>query len=275
MAGVKLNDITRPPVPIIDPPLPPDLFNTGNLLLMFWRIITGLTGARSGASASETATEATFVEQAADVRDADSQGLVNDWLSTAGQKMWQLVKDTMTLEMYVNLRDFSNDEVMQYVATMYGIDPAMLQAMVQMMPDVKEQLMRQYGEDRLTTVTREDLTFEADVSIVPGSARPMSLDNERRVAMEFLTTIGAAPQLLLSPPLLSWIGAKFDPPIPQNVLLSLTQLATAMMGATQQQAGHGPGSDKGGPNPGAGTGRTAGNPDKQKQQAGVMNGLGR
>jgi hypothetical protein len=176
--------------------------------------------------------------------------------------------------MYVNLRDFSNDEVMRYVATMYGIDPAMLQAMVQMMPDVKEQLMRQYGEDRLTTVTREDLTFEADVSIVPGSARPMSLDNERRVAMEFLTTIGAAPQLLLSPPLLSWIGAKFDPPIPQNVLLSLTQLATAMMGAAQTQAGHGPGSDKGGPNPGAGTGKTAGNPDKQKQQAGIMNGIG-
>jgi hypothetical protein len=155
---------------------------------------------------------------------------------------------------------------------MYGIDPMMLQAMIQMMPDVKEQLMRQYGESRLTTVTREDLTFEADVSIVPGSARPMSLDNERRVAMEFLTVIGQAPQLLLSPPLLQWIGAKFDPPIPQNVLLSLTQLATAMMTQTNTQAGHG--SDQGGPNPGAGTGRTAGNPDKSKQQAGIMNGVG-
>jgi hypothetical protein len=274
MAGVKLNDVMRPPIAIPDPPLPPDLYNSVNLLMTMWRIITGLTGARGGNPDSESATEAAFVERAANLRDTDAQGLVNDWLSTAGQKMFQLVKETMTLEMMVKLRDFTSDEVLNYVAAMYGIDPIMLQTMIQMMPDVKDQLLRQYGQDRVTTVTREDLTFEADVSIVPGSARPMSLDNERKVSMEFLTTIGAAPQLLLSPPLLQWIGAKFDPPIPQNVLMSLTQLAQAMMGATQTQAGHAPGSDKGGPNPGAGTGKTAGNPDMAAQQQGVMNGLG-
>jgi hypothetical protein len=273
MIGVKLNDTMKPPVPIMDPPLPPDLYNAVNLLLMVWRIITGLTGARSGASASETATEATFVERAANVRDTEMQGIVNDWLSTAGKKMWQLVKATMTLEMFVRIRDFSNDEVLQYVATLYGIDPVMLQMLMEQMPQVKDMIVRQYGQDRMTTVTREDLTFEADVSIVPGSARPMSLDNERRTAMEFLTTIGAAPQLLLSQPLMEWIGAKFDPPIPQNVIMNLSQLAQAMMGATQTQAGHNPGSAKGGPNPGAGTGSTTGNPDLMALQAGVMNGV--
>ena len=205
----------------------------------------------------------------------DSQGTVNDWLSTAGQKMFQLVKDTLTLEMWIQLRDFKAPEIIPVVAQLLGMDPAQLGVMLELMPEMKKQLEDQYGKERWDTVTREDLTFEADVTVVPGSSRPVNLEAEKSAAMDFMTTIGAAPQLTLSPELLQWIGQKFDPPIPQNVLMSLNALSMAMMGATQAQAGHGPGSDKGGDNPGAGTGKTAGNPKQGPQLQGVIGGLTR
>ena len=139
---------------------------------------------------------------------------------------------------------------------------------------MKKQIEEQYGKERWDRVTREDLTFEADVTVVPGSSRPVNLEAERATAMDFLTTMGAAPQLLMSQGLLQWIGEKFDPAIPKNVLFELNQLAMAMMQATQTHAGHGPGSDKGGPNPGAGTGKTAGNPAKGPQLTGIQGALG-
>jgi hypothetical protein len=275
MTGVKLNDVARPPVPWMDPPLAPDLYKACQLLQMDWRIVTGTSGARAGSEEGASATESSFVERAANLRDKDEQGSVNDWLSEAGQKMFQLVKDTLTLDMWIKLRDFKAPEIIPAVAQVLGMDPAQLGVMLELMPEVKKQLEEQYGKERWDRVTREDLTFEADVTVVPGSSRPVNLDAEKSSAMEFMTTIGTAPQLLLSPELLTWIGEKFDPAIPKNVLMSLNQLAMAMMGATQAQAGHAPGSDKGGPNPGAGTGKTAGNPAKGPQLQGVIGGLTR
>lgn len=273
MTGVKLNDAKNPPTPWMDPPLSADIYRNIQLLMTDWRIITGLSGARMGSEEGASATESSFVERAANLRDKDSQGTVNDWLSEAGQKMFQLVKDTLTLDMWIQLRDFKAPEIVPVVAQLLGMDPAQLGVMMDMMPELKKQLEDQYGKERWDRVTREDLTFEADVTVVPGSSRPVNLEAERSTAMDFLTTLGAAPQLAMSPELLNWIGEKFDPAIPKNVLMSLNQLAMAMMQATQTQAGHGPGSDKGGPNPGAGTGKTAGNPKPGPQLQGVIGGL--
>ena len=274
MAGVKITDTSRPPLPWMDPPMSSDIYKNIQLLMTDWRIITGLSGARMGSEEGASATESSFVERAANLRDKDAQGVVNDWLSEAGQKMFQLVKDTLTLDMWIQLRDFQAAEILPVIAQMLGMDPAQLGIMVELMPELKKQIEEQYGKERWDRVTREDLTFEADVTVVPGSSRPVNLEAERATAMDFLTTMGAAPQLLMSQGLLQWIGEKFDPAIPKNVLFELNQLAMAMMQATQTQAGHGPGSDKGGPNPGAGTGKTAGNPAKGPQLQGIQGALG-
>jgi hypothetical protein len=268
MTGVKINDTKQPPVPWMDPPLAPDLYKAAQLIMMDWRIVTGTSGARAGSEEGASATESSFVERAANLRDKDEQGSVNDWLSTAGQKMFQLVKDTLTLEMWIKLRDFKAPEIIPVLAQLLGVDPAQLGVMVEMMPEIKKQLEEQYGAERWDRVTREDVTC------VPGSSRPVNLEVEKASALEFMTTLGAAPQLALSPDLLNWLGEKFDPPIPKNVIMSLVQLSQAMMQATQTQAGHGPGSDKGGDNPGAGTGKTAGNPKPGPQLRGVTASLG-
>lgn len=274
MTGVKINDLKNPPQPWTDPALSPDIYKNIQLLMIDWRIITGLSGARMGAEEGASATESSFVERAANLRDKDSQGTVNDWLSEAGQKMFQLVKDTLTLDMWIKLRDFKAPEIVPVMAQLLGMDPAQLGTMLELMPDMKKQLEEQYGTERWDRVTREDLTFEADVTVVPGSSRPVNLEAERQTAMEFLSVIGQAPQLALSPDLLNWIGEKFDPAIPKNVILSLSQLATAMIGVNANQAGRNQGSDKGGDNPGAGTGSTAGNPKPGPQMQGIQRSLG-
>ncbi len=271
MVGVKINDITRPPLPMIDPPLSQDIYRNIDLALMDYRIVSGQTGARMGATEDTSATEATFVERSANLRNTNDQDTVNMWLSVAGRKMFQLVKSTLTLDMWIKLRDFRAEEILPVLAKMHHVDPMMLGTMLDMMPEAKRLIIEMYGKERWAQVTREELTFEADVTVVPGSARPVNLDAERRSFMEFLQLIGQAPQLLLSMELVDYAAKMFDPPIPKNVVMSLNQLAMAMMGAQQQTAGHG--SDKGGDNPGAGTGSTAGNPDKPAQVQGVQNAI--
>lgn len=219
---------------ILDTPnINQDIWRDIPLLQADWRLITGQTGARLANPGSDTATEASFVERAGNLRDADMQDAINDWLSEAGQKMLQRVRATLTLDLWIKLRGFSDDEFKKYVERVYGT--AVLMS-IDFLPGLKEIFRDRFGQQKWQRVTRELLQFEADVSVVPGSSRPRNLEVERSQWIQFLQIIGQFPQLALSRELLRETAAKFEY-ISERMLDELTALAQQMVQINATQAG--------------------------------------
>ncbi len=267
MVFVKLNSVERPPICLTEPALSSDVLKAVQLLDMDWRLITGTTGARVGSGDSNTATESRFVERAANLRDTDMQDAVGDWLSTAGKKMLQRVKSTLTLDLWVKLRSWGDSEFVKMVESRTGLPPTALALLDAQIPGFKDMLKERVGGEQWRQVTREELTFEADVTVQPGSARPRNLDNERESWLSFLTLIGQFPQLAFSRELLKETASKFDGMISDRMVDELNALALQMVGAQSQVAGHGGKNDA----PGSGDGsKTAGNPDMDAQMNGMM-----
>jgi len=246
MEWAKCQDVNK--VKILEtPPLNMDIWRDLPALQGDWRIITGQTGARLSDPDKGTATEASFVERAAGLRDADQQKAVIRWMSEAGRKMFQCLKATLTLTMWVQLREMNDSEFTQYAQRVYGLDPMMLKTL----PGLKEAFRERHGTQKWLQVTREQLQFEADVTVVPGSTRPRNLDTERSSWMEFLKVLGAAPQLALSRELLRYTAEKFEVN-DERLLDELTALAEKMVSVNANQAGR-----TGGSSNGAGAGTTA------------------
>lgn len=239
MEAVMINDIMRPPVPMMENPLNPSITNDVPALLMDWRIITGQTGQKMGVPDSNTATEATFVERASNLRDAEIQKAVVRWLECAGQKMWQLVKATLTLKLFVKIRGMNDNSVKALMQARYGIPPQALD----LFPSLAEQIVQKFGDETLQPVSREDLTFEADISVIPGSTKPRNLTVERQQFIEFLTLVANAPQIALSPRLLEETAAKFDF-IDPAMVEEVHAMAVMMIKIKAQQAGHGGGGEQ-------------------------------
>ena len=107
--------------------------------------------------------------------------------------------------------------------------------------------MARFGKEDWQSVSQEMMDFEADVSVVPGSSRPRTLETERMQWMEFLKIIGAFPQLAMSPLLLKETANKFEY-ISQPMIDELAALAEKMMQVNANQAGR----NQGGQAPGAG-----------------------
>ena len=235
MEAVLLKDVNRPPIPLGESDLNPSIYNDVPALQMDWRIVTGQTGQKlSGASSSDTATEASFVEQASNMRDAELQRDVVRWLKCAGRKMWQVVQKTLTLRMFVAIKGMDDKAISMYLQSAFGIPPQALA----MFPALADSLIQRFGETNLQPVTREQLDFEADIDIVPGSTRPRNLSVERQQWLEFLTLLAQAPQIALARGLLEETAAKFDF-IDPGTLDEIHALAIQMMQAKQAQAGHG------------------------------------
>lgn len=241
METATVNDLNIIPQMANVPPLSADLYRDVQLLQQDWQIISGSTGARMSNPTSDTATEAMFTERAANLRDADLQGAVAAWLTIAGKKMWQLIKQTLTLEIEAKLRGLDDTQFMKYVQAYTGVDISSAMAL----PGMKDAFREKYGQESWMRVTRDQLIFEADISIVPGSQRPQTLDAERRSAFEFLQVIGTSPQLAMSKLLLQWIASKFDPPIPAAVVEELNLLAQRMVEVNARQAGRDQGTNGG------------------------------
>lgn len=234
MEGVMVLDINRPPVPMQEAPLNASITNDVPALLMDWRLITGQTGAKMGVSDADTATEATFVERASNLRDAELQKAVQRWLKTAGRKMWQLVRSTLSLHLFIKLRGMDDDAIKSYLSSTFGIPPEALA----LFPQIAQGLVDRFGQETIERVTREDLQFEADIDIYPGSTKPRNLTVERQQWLEFLGLVAQAPQLALSRSLLEETAAKFDFISPQMVE-EIHALAITMMQAQQATAGRG------------------------------------
>ena len=266
MEGVRVQDIMRVPVAFAEPTLNPAIWQDSAAILNDWRIITGQTGAKlSGSTDANTATEASFIERASTLRDAELQKAVYKWLRTALRKMLQLVRATLTTGMWVKLRGMTQEEMAMYVASVHGLPPEMLQ----LLPGLQQYLVQTFGNDKMEHVSREDLTFEADIEIVPGSTRPRSLPQEKAQLLEFLQLFAQSPQIALVPSLMQEIASKYEFLSPQ-VVQECQQLAMMMVQMNANQAGR----NQGGQNTAKENTPGQGNSEGTQQQAQAARGVG-
>ena len=206
MEAVEVNDMQRRPEVVSDPPISASFSQDLAFLDREFNRTSGSVGARTGTRAG-SATEASIENQAGNLRDTDQRHQVSQWLATAGAKMFQLVKSTLTLETWISLRGFTDQEFQRFITQQYGEE--FLQQFSQL-PGLKEAFRNRLGDDRWRSITREDLEFEADIQIVPGSARPKTLEAEREDILSFMAIIGANPQLAQSRELMALIGRTFE-----------------------------------------------------------------
>lgn len=234
MEAAMVRDVGRPPKMMETQDLNPAIYNDIPVLLNDYRIISGQTGAKLGSPGADTATEASFVERASQLRDSDLQKAVIIWLRIAGKKMLQRVKATLTLDYWVKLRGMDDKAVNAYLTSVYKVPPELLE----IFPSLKQGIIQRFGQEKAIRITREDLQFEADVDVQPGSTRPRSLAVERQQWLEFLQIIGSAPQLALSRELLAETARKYEF-ISDRVVEELHLFAVQMMQAQQATAGRG------------------------------------
>ena len=252
MQGVKVADTMRPPIVVPDPGSPPDVWRQTGLLLADWQRVTGASGTRLGDPDANTATEAVLTEQTAAVRDSELRTLVQEWLSEAGGLMLQLVQQTLTLDLWVELRDM-DDEVFQefllspafrsYLALRFGEQsvPAVLQ-MFQIIPGMVDKLKQQFGDLQPLKVTRTELQMESSVIAVPSTARPIY----RAQLLQLAQILG--PQVMMSPTFLEELLKSFELPQGDRIAEEITtnlrqqqQMAAQMAQAKMAGGAGGPG----------------------------------
>lgn len=234
MEAVKLRDVMRPWIVVQDPGPPPNISQEVPYLLNDYRVIAGQPSAKLGTPDADTATEAAIVQRNSDLRDSDLQKAVAKWLKTALRKMFQLVRKTMTVSMFVKIRGMEDKEVQQFIQSRFGIAPEMLVYV----PELKNYVIQTFGQERVEPITRETLEFEADIEVLPGSTRPRSLTSERAQFLEVLKIIAQFPQILLSRLLIEELFRKYEFVNPA-LIDELQVVAQQMMMATQTTAGRG------------------------------------
>lgn len=252
MEGVKVRDTNRPPMPVDAPNINPSIWQDTSLLMNDYRIITGQTGAKmSGSSDANTATEAQFIERASTLRDAELQKAVYKWLRAALRKMLQLVKGTLTNGMFVKLRGMTKEEMGAMLMSIYGVSPEQAMAF----PGLIDEMIQKFGNDKMEHVSREDLIFEADIDVTPGSTRPRSLPAEKAQFLEFLQIFAQFPQLAMSRALLDELAKKYEFLNPA-IVNELQMLAQTLIQVNATQAGRSQGGQKTAPEntPGQGNG---------------------
>lgn len=232
MEAVEVTSIDRLPVVQPDPDLPQVIYENIKLFMNNWRIVTGQTGARLAGAEKTTATESTFVEKAASLRDVDLQAIVNVWLATAGKKMLQLISKTMTIARWIEIRGMEDSEIRKFAEEIYGIKPEVFE----LMPQLTDIIKARFGTVKPLEMSREALQFEASVDVIPGSARPRSLAEERKDWLEFLTIFGQFPQLAMSRELLAETASKYEF-INERMVDELMALARTMVEINARQAG--------------------------------------
>ena len=237
----RVNSTAKPPVPVQRTPMNDALVRLVPMLQSDWRIITGQTGARLQSPGDTTATEASFAERSGNLRDAKKQDAINDWLSTAGWKMLKLLRKNMTFSLWCKLRGYTNRDVEQWLIAR-GFQPGI----VQKQPQMYDLILTLLGETKWQEVRQADLDFDAEVVVVPGSARARNLELERQQWVQFLQVIGQAPQLLMSRELIQETAQKFET-INERMVDELFALSQKMLAAKTQVAGHaGTGANGGG-----------------------------
>jgi hypothetical protein len=286
LQGVKVNDIAHPPVIIGDGAQSIDVSRNVPVLLADWQRVTGATSEQMAAPDADTATQAVMAQQSAAVRDSELRTMVNEWLTEAGRKMLQLIQQTLTLELWVEMKgmgdrdfqDFLQSPGFQaYLATRMPqeVIPQFLQ-MVSVVPGMSEMLKKKFGQLKPLKVTRSDLLMEVDVQAVSSTIRPVY----RAQLLQLVQLLG--PTALLSPTLLEELLHSFELPqgdqISDEIMLALkqqrdqqaqmqqAQMQAKMGGALPQQPA--PGGMPGQPQP-----QSAGMPNGTQNPLGAVAGM--
>ena len=123
---------------------------------------------------------------------------------------------------------------------MLGLNPGV----IQYFPSLADSLKAKFGKEKWVNVTRERLQFEADVSVVPGSARPKNTVGEQKVFQSILTTFGQFPQLLMSRKLTERVLQAFDVN-DESLVDELQAMAKQMIQINANQAGRNQGNATG------------------------------
>lgn len=234
LSAAKVTNLERPPQYMTDPPLPPDILRDVVLLQADWRAIAGVPASQlQNVQAGQSPTEAAQAAQFATQRDLVMRDVVTELLIQAGTKMSQRIKATMTLDKLVRIRQLTDQELQGLLVQQYG---PQISQFLQTVPNLKQLLTERFGQEKWLRVTRENLTFASQVSIVPGSMRARTTEVERQQLLSFLSTLGAAPQLALSRELLRVVARAFE--IESEPLLDeLNALAHQMVEINARQAG--------------------------------------
>lgn len=240
MEAVRVVDITRPPIIHSDTPISASFTQDLAFLDREFNRTSGSVGARTGNRAG-SATEANIENQAGNIRDTDQRNEVSTWLADSGAKMFQLVKKTLTLDVWIKIRGFTDAEFRSFISQQFGDE--MLEELSRL-PGLREAFERRLGEERWETVTREELEFEADVSIIPGSVRPKTLEAEREDILQFMAILGANPQLAQSRELMLLVSRTFEF-INEALVDELFALSQRLIEQQANQAGR----NQGGNNP--------------------------
>jgi len=240
LSAAKITTLERPPVYMTDPPLPADIIRDVALLQSDFRALAGVTAsALQSVQAGQSPTEAGMAQQLASQRELVMRDVITDMFQQAGQKMHQLLQATMTLDKLVKIRQLSDAELQNVLVKLYG---QQITPILQMMPNLKQQLSERFGTERWARVTRESINFESQVSIVPGSMRARTSEVERQQLLAFLSTLGQAPQLALSRELLRIVAQAFEIES-ESLLDELNALAHQMVEVNARQAGRYQGGD--------------------------------
>ena len=88
--------------------------------------------------------------------------------------MFQLLQQTLTLDQHVAIRELSDKDLGAYLTQMTGQDLTQLQ----LQPRVRELLIKKVSHIKTFPVSRQQLEFEAEVEIVPGSTKPRNTEDE-------------------------------------------------------------------------------------------------
>lgn len=209
MQGVKITSMDQAPVVHADKELPVNISQDMALLDADWNFQTGVAGPRSGTrnKGAESVYESKVQVASSEMRELDMRHDVNVWLASSGMKMFRLVKQTMTISRYIRMRGTSDSHFMNYISRVYGPEFA---ANIQEFPHLRMSFDQEFGDDRWLEVSGEDLDFQADVSIAPGSARPRNQEAEKQDFLQVMTLLGSLPILQQSRALLNRIAAMFE-----------------------------------------------------------------
>ena len=221
MEGVEVLSMNVLPQVMDAPSLNIDVSSSLAALQYDWRVVTGATGQRlGGIQDGNTATEVAMTEKGATLRETANQAAVVAWLGEAGTKMYELVRQTLTMDMYVRMQGFGDKEFaellsspgfMQVLSEQFG--PQIAQQLPQLLPlfpALQRQFREKLGREHLLRVTRDALQSQAAITVIPTSLRARSMESDRMLWLQFLSTLGNFPQLMQSRNLLEETAQKFE-----------------------------------------------------------------
>lgn len=246
--GVMIADVTRPPIPYTDPPLGIDVARNIPILRADWQIITGATGARLSDSEADTATEAVLIEQSASLRDSSMRAIVEKWLGKSGSRMLQLVKQTLELDIWVQIRGFGGKDFQEFLQTpglqsmlalQFGQENVQgFMAALQLSPRLQESFKERFGNLKPIQVTRSELQFESDVRIIPNSSRPVQQAQMVRMTQGLPMIIATGSPALIEEYISSFDLASGEL-ITEEIMLTVRQAQQAQAAQQGQVPGRG------------------------------------